>query len=195
MKTYNRRDFLKLTGMSALALTLAACSDGPSAPAAPAAPAKDAQAIFSAINAYRKEKGLKELVYNKTLDTWANQDAKCFETANSTAANLENWRFMPRQDEGETGVLKPEYYSILMALGEEGFVNADATLYGMAETSSSEYTLNKPYPETEEELKAQMEDMAATIGNKMRYIGIALVTIEGKTYWIAILLGKKPTDA
>ena len=191
MKNYNRRDFLKLTGASALALALAACGG----PSAPSVPTKDAQALFAAINACRKEKGLKELVYNKTLDTWANQDAKCFEAANSTAANLVNWRFMPRQDEGETGVPKPEYYSIMMALGEEGFVNADATLYGMAETSSSEYTLNKPYPETEEELKAQMEDMAATIGNKMRYIGIALVTIEGKTYWIAILLGKKPTDA
>lgn len=194
MKIYNRRDFLKLTGMSALALTLAACSDGPSVPAAPAAPAQDAQTLFAAINASRKEKGLKELVYNKTLDTWAHQDAKCFETANSTAANLENWRFMPSVDDKEDAAPKLEYLEIQMALQKEGFVNADAELYGMEETSSSEYTLNKLYPETEEALKAQMEEMAAEIGDRMRYIGIAPVKVGGKTYWIAVMFGKKPTD-
>ena len=187
MKTCNRRDFLKWTGMSALALTLAACSDGPSAPAAPAVPAKDAQALFAAINADRKGRGVEELVYNKNLETLARQYTSCFEKQQVTSADFDKW-CSDTTVNPDAEKFQAELNQIQSALSADGFVGS-TVIYGLEE-SGDNWLLNAPYPETETERKQQLEEFAEKFDG-MRYIGISLATVKGKTYWVASLLPKK----
>lgn len=178
MKTYNRRDFLKLTGLTALALTFSACGS---------AAAKDPQALLDSINEYRAEHGLSEFIYNDALEDWAKLDMQCFATANSTSENLENWRFAPG-----VAMPKPEYYSIAYTLYGEGFDPNSVLCYGTENDlvdGESIDTLNKLYPETEAELNLQMASMAAETAG-MDGIGIALVSIGGKLYWYAVMAKK-----
>ena len=179
MKNFNRRDFLKLTGLTALALTFSAC--GSSA-------AKDPKALLDSINEYRAAHGLSELRYSKALEDWAKLDMQCFASANSTSENLENWRFAPG-----SAMPTPEYYSIAYALLYEEGLDPDSVLcYGTEETfvsGESIHTLNKLYPETEADLNLQMAGMAAGTAG-MDGIGIALVRIDGNLYWYAVMAQK-----
>lgn len=184
MKTYNRRDFLKLTGMSALALTLAACGGGPSVPAVPS---QDAQALLKAINAYREKEGKTPLIRNENLERMAKQDVKCFETAGAITADFSSWYY-------EDGTTNPneKYTAIVTSLNNELGGISDGKTYGVNPNgtmfmNTGLCTLDKPFPETEAELTAQMADMLEKTAN-MLYIGIALVSIGGKPYWYAVML-------
>ena len=66
MKEMNRRTFLKLSGASAVMLALAGCGGAPSAPTPP----DDirVQQALDALNKFRRDKGLTELVYEKDLE-------------------------------------------------------------------------------------------------------------------------------
>lgn len=66
MKEMNRREFLTLTGAAVVALSLAGCVGAPSAPTLP----DDirAQQALDALNKFRRDKGLTELVYEKDLE-------------------------------------------------------------------------------------------------------------------------------
>ena len=138
MKTYNRRDFLKLTGLTALALTFSACG---STPSAPAAPAKDAQALFAAINACRKEKGLKELKYDPDLEAYVTLDVKCFETQGKTKITMPdygNWMMTSH----------PTDYTALRGKLQAKLINGSTcTYYGLASTET-DLTLTALYPAT-----------------------------------------------
>ena len=175
MKNYNRRDFLKLTGMSVLALTLAACGGGSSAPAAPS---QDAQSLFAAINAYRESNSLKKLTYDKDLEDYVKLEVGCFETQGKTKISLEtyeNW-VTSRLDDYTTlrGKLIAKHYN-----------GSTSAYYGLTPTET-DLTLTALCPATEEELKAQLAAMATSIGDT-DYIGITLTTIDGKKYWAAML--------
>ena len=180
MKIYNRRDFLKLTGMSALALTLAACSDGPSVPAAPAAPAQDAQTLFAAINAYRESNSLKKLTYDKDLEDYVKLDVKCFETQGKAKITMEDYgKWLITLHSTDYAVIRGK----LQAKHIEG---STCTYYGL-DSTETDMTLTLLCPGDEEELKTQLAAMATSIGNTMDYIGITLTTIGGKKYWAAML--------
>ena len=66
MKEMNRREFLTLTGAAVVALSLAGCGGAPSAPT----PSNDirVQQALDALNQFRRDKGLTELVYEKELE-------------------------------------------------------------------------------------------------------------------------------
>ena len=66
MKEMNRREFLTLTGAAVVALSLAGCGGAPSAPT----PSNDirVQQALDALNQFRRDKGLTELVYEKDLE-------------------------------------------------------------------------------------------------------------------------------
>ena len=66
MKRYDRCAFLKLSGASAVMLALAGCGGAPSAPTPP----DDirVQQALDALNKFRRDKGLTELVYEKELE-------------------------------------------------------------------------------------------------------------------------------
>ncbi|MCI6945841.1 MAG: twin-arginine translocation signal domain-containing protein [Faecalibacterium sp.] len=66
MKEMNRREFLTLTGAAVVALSLAGCVGAPSAPT----PSNDirVQQALDALNQFRRDKGLTELVYEKDLE-------------------------------------------------------------------------------------------------------------------------------
>ena len=66
MKEMNRRTFLKLSGASAVMLALAGCGGAPSAPMPP----DDirVQRALDALNKFRRDNGLTELVYEKDLE-------------------------------------------------------------------------------------------------------------------------------
>ena len=66
MKEMNRREFLTLTGAAVVALSLAGCGGAPSAPTPP----DDirVQQALDALNQFRRDKGLTELVYEKDLE-------------------------------------------------------------------------------------------------------------------------------
>ena len=66
MKEMNRREFLTLTGAAVVALSLAGCGGAPSAPTPP----DDirVQQALDALNKFRRDKGLTELVYEKELE-------------------------------------------------------------------------------------------------------------------------------
>lgn len=176
MKNYNRRDFLKLTGMSALALTLAACGGGSSAPAVPS---QDAQSLFAAINAYREDKGLNQFTYDTDLEAYVKLDVKCFETQGKTKITMTdygNWL---------TSQL-PDYNALRGKLMVKHINGSTCTYYGLTSTEN-DMTLTAPCPATEEELQTQLAAMTTKIGDTMDYIGITLTEISGKTYWVAML--------
>ena len=66
MKEMNRREFLTLTGAAVVALSLAGCGGAPSAPTPP----DDirVQQALDALNKFRRDNGLTELVYEKELE-------------------------------------------------------------------------------------------------------------------------------
>ena len=66
MKEMNRREFLTLTGAAVVTLSLAGCGGAPSAPT----PSNDirVQQALDALNQFRRDKGLTELVYEKDLE-------------------------------------------------------------------------------------------------------------------------------
>ena len=66
MKEMNRREFLTLTGAAVVALSLAGCGGAPSAPTPP----DDirVQQALDALNKFRRDNSLTELVYEKDLE-------------------------------------------------------------------------------------------------------------------------------
>ena len=66
MKRYDRRTFLKLSGAAVVAFSLAGCVGAPSAPTPP----DDirVQQALDALNKFRRDNGLTELVYEKDLE-------------------------------------------------------------------------------------------------------------------------------
>ena len=191
MKNFNRRDFLKLTGLTALALTFSAC--GSSKPDVPAT--EDAQEILDEINAYRDSKGFKPLVYNKNLENWAAEDIRCFETQNTTKVGGANWSNWHMKADGTD--MKPEYASAIDGLKNEGFNSLAPEYFGVKETGTEEnkqYDLNVVFPATATELQNQIAELTNQFNDTVRYIGIASAAINGQTYWVAMMLPKKPTD-
>ena len=182
MKNFNRRDFLKLTGLTALALTFSACGSS-----APSVPSQDAQSLFDAINAYRVDKGLNKFTYDTDLAAYAALNAECFETQGKTTISLEtygNWLTSRKED----------YDAVYGKLLVKDIQGSTCMPYGTTSTET-EMTLTAPCPATEEELQTQLDAMAAKFGSvKKYYIGIALATISGQPYWIAVVAEKLSED-
>ena len=170
MKDFTRRDFLKLTGASAVMLTLAACgSSGGGTPAT----ATEAQ-MESVVNNYLKGKGLNELKHEDLLAEYAKVSAAVckahdaeYDDFEPTAAELEKMTAAERK------------------LMESGHFSEDTV---------SETLPIGLFPESETELSAQLAAYESDLRSNQRYIGTAATTIKGKPYWLIFTLGKKETD-
>lgn len=170
MKDFTRRDFLKLSGASALALALAACgSSGSGAPST----ATEAQ-IESVVNNYRKSKGLNELKHDDALAEYAKVSAAVCKVHDAAYDDFE-----PTDAELETLTASER------TLMEKGHFSED-TASGVIPISL--------FPESETELDAQLAAYDKYLRANERYIGTAVTTIKGKPYWLIFILGKKETD-
>ena len=169
MKNCNRRDFLKLTGLTALALTFSACGS---------APAKDPKALLDSINEYRASNGLSALIYNDALEDWAKLDMQCFKAENSADATM-------TLDDWYAGNFET-YFSIGDKLATDGFDTNKIRRFGVVDTVAG-CSLTKLYPTTEAALKAQMAELTMK-ADTYSYIGIAMAEFDGETYWLAAML-------
>lgn len=170
MKDFTRRDFLKLSGASALALALAACgSSGSGAPST----ATEAQ-IESVVNNYRKSKGLNELKHDDVLAEYAKASTAICKAHDAAYDNFE-----PTDAELET------LAAAARTLMEKGHFSAD---------TASDVLPVSLFPESETELDAQLTAYDKDFLTSQRYIGTAAATIKGKPYWLIFILGKKETD-
>ena len=170
MKDFTRRDFLKLSGASALALALAACgSSGGGTPAT----AAEAQ-IESVVNNYRKSKGLNELKHDDALAEYAKASAAVCKAHDAAYDDVE-----PTDAESKT--LETAEHTLM----EKGHFSED-TAGGALPISL--------FPESETELDAQLAAYDKYLLAKDRYIGSAATTIKGKPYWLIFIIGKKETD-
>lgn len=172
MKDFTRRDFLKLSGASALALALAACgSSGSGAPST----ATEAQ-IESVVNNYRKSKGLNELKHDDALAEYAKASAAVCKAHDT------------KYDDADSMLTEEELETLTAAelkLMEKGRFS-DSTASGLLPISL--------FPESETELDAQLAAYDKYLSAKERYIGTTATTIKGKPYWLIFILGKKETD-
>lgn len=167
MRDFTRRDFLNLSGASALALALAACgSSGGGAPAT----ATEAQ-MESVVNDYLKGKGLNELKHEDLLAEYAKVSAAVckahdseYDTFEPTAAELEKMTAAERN------------------LMESGHFSEDTV---------SETLPIGLFPESETELSAQLAAYETDLRHNQRYIGTAATTIKGKPIGSSSLSAKK----
>ena len=172
MKAMNRRDFLKLTGASALALALAAC--GSSSGSAPAT-ATEAQ-IESVVNNYRKSKGLNELKHDDPLAEYAKASAAVCKAHDT------------KYDDDDIELTDAELKTLEAAertLMEKGHFSED---------TASDVLPISLFPESKTELDAQLATYDKYLEASQRYIGTAVTTIKGKPYWLIFILDKKETD-
>lgn len=189
MKTMNRRDFLKLTGASAVVLTLAACG-ADNAPDVPAPPTvgKEAQ-IENAINAYRREKGLKELKHEDVIAEYAGMYTSLCEAHGTTSID---WDGLTELEQAKISEVQAH---ILEAHFSMDTVGKDAVTIGMGEDEDENPKLIYMFPANDTELSTQLAPHKENIAKaELRYIGVSTATVEGKTYWLACLVGKKVTD-
>ena len=189
MKTMNRRDFLKLTGASAVMLTLAACgSSGGGAPAKPTTSKE--QNLYNAINAYLAEEECAPLVYSEGMQDAANAFAGMFKTMGSASIKVDetNEKFMD--------LFNNTMNSIRDGMKKAGYLNADSEArdfmsdsYGVKFVDEDTLQLIAPYAEDKLETQLKEFKTATAAGSytkeKPGYIGIATVEISGVTYWIA----------
>ena len=169
MKDFTRRDFLKLSGASALALALAACGSSGGAPTT----ATEAQ-IESIVNNYRKSKGLNELKHEDLLAEYAKASAAVCKAHDAAYDDFE-----PTDAELET--LEAAEHTLM----EKGHFSED---------TASDVLPISLFPESETELDAQLTAYDKYLRGSERYIGTATTTIKGKPYWLIFILGKKETD-
>ena len=185
MKTMNRRDFLKLTGASAVMLTFAACG-ADNAPAAPTI-GKEAQ-IENAINAYRREKGLKELKHEDAIAEYAGMYTSLCEAHGTTSID---WDDLTELEEANIGKLQARVLEAHFSMD----AIKDAVTIGMGEDEDGNSKLVYTFPANDAELSTQLVPHKENIAKaELRYIGVSTATVEGKTYWMACLVGKKVTD-
>ena len=188
MKTMNRRDFLKLTGASAVVLTLAACGSSGGAPATPTTGKE--QKLYNAINAYLAEDGCAPLVYSEGMQDAANAFAGVFKAMGSASIKVD------LSDEKFMTLFNNMMDSIRDGMKKAGYPNADSEArnfmtdsYGVKFVGEDTIHLIAPY--AEDKLEAQLSEFKTDTGaagytkEKPGYIGIATVEIDGVTYWIA----------
>ena len=170
MKDFTRRDFLKLSGASALVLALAACgSSGGGAPAI----ATEAQ-IESIVNNYRKSKGLNELKHDDALAEYAKTSAAVCKAHDAAYDDVE-------PTDAELKTLEAAERTLM----ENGHFSED---------TASDVLPISLFPESETELDVQLAAYDKYLRAKERYIGTAVTTIKGKPYWLIFILDKKETD-
>ena len=182
MKEMNRREFLTLTGAAVVALSLAGCVGAPSAPTLP----DDirAQQALDALNKFRRDKGLTELVYEKDLE------------------ELTDLLISPFVEEGKPVVDRTKFSSyvdvkkneIEQALFNKGYpIYNNAFTVGLGPVGTDELETFK-YPTSEVQRQNWLTYMSGGITMAVknpRYFAMSVRNIGGEDYFIALVVGEK----
>ena len=192
MKEMNRREFLTLTGVAVVALSLAGCG-GPSAPPAPpAAPTGKEAELLAAINKVWKEKYEAKAVVHEQLTL--NQDAvgaircygRVFEEVNETPHKLTSSDF---------GIVLGESGGLAEKMKKYGGEDSLAGAAGISEPSTEKVVaLEDEYSCEDAAVRTFVAKLLKTSNStKAEFISIYLPVVQGKTYMTAIVfLNNKP---
>ena len=181
MKEMNRREFLTLTGAAVVALSLAGCGGAPSAPTPP----DDirVQQALDALNKFRRDKGLTELVYEKELE------------------ELTDLLISPFVKEGKTVVDRTKFSSYIdvkneqieEALFKKGYpIYAGYFTAGLGPEGPDKLEIWN-YPSNEAQRQNWLKHMSGGIDmvNNAHCFAMSVRDIGGKGYFIAVVVGEK----
>ena len=183
MKEMNRREFLTLTGAAVVALSLAGCGGAPSAPTPP----DDirVQQALDALNKFRRDKGLTELVYEKELE------------------ELTDLLISPFVKEGKPVVDRTKfscsYVDVKEAEIKQALFNKGYPIYetyftaGLGPEGTGKLETLK-YPTNEVQKQNWLTYMSGgvdTAVNNPRCFAMSVRSIGGEDYYIALVVGEK----
>ena len=182
MKEMNRREFLTLTGAAVVALSLAGCVGAPSAPTPP----DDirVQQALDALNKFRRDNGLTELVYEKDLE------------------ELTDLLISPFVKEGKPVVDRTKFSSyvvakedeIKQALSNKGYpIYDNAFTVGLGPVGTDELETFK-CPTSEVQRQNWLTYMSGGINMAVknpRCFAMSVRNIGGEDYFIALVVGEK----
>ena len=182
MKEMNRREFLTLTGAAVVALSLAGCGGAPSAPTPP----DDirVQQALDALNKFRRDNGLTELVYEKDLE------------------ELTDLLISPFVKEGKPVVdaikfnndVNEKDAKIKQALFNKGYpIYDNAFTVGLRPVGTDELeTFSTPISEVQRQNWLTYMSAGITMAVKNpRYFAMSVRNIGGEDYFIALVVGEK----
>ena len=182
MKEMNRREFLTLTGAAVVALSLAGCGDAPSAPTLP----DDirVQQALDALNQFRRDKGLTELVYEKELE------------------ELTDLLISPFVKEGKPVVDKTQFENdvnakeakIKQALFNKGYPIYETYFTAGLGPKGTDKLETLKYPTNEAQRQNWLTDMSGGVDmavDNPRCFAMSVRSIGGEDYFIALVVGEK----
>ena len=182
MKEMNRRTFLTLSGAAVVALSLAGCGGAPSAPTPP----DDirVQQALDALNKFRRDKGLTELVYEKELE------------------ELTDLLISPFVKEGKPVVdaikfnndVNEKDAKIKQALFNKGYpIYDNAFTVGLGPVGTDKLETLK-YPTSELQRQNWLTSMSGGINmavDNPHCFAMSVRSIGGEDYFIAVVVGEK----
>ena len=182
MKEMNRREFLTLTGAAVVALSLAGCGGAPSAPTLP----DDIriQQALDALNKFRRDKGLTELVYEKELE------------------ELTDLLISPFVKEGKPVVDKTQFENdvnakeakIKQALFNKGYPIYETYFTAGLGPKGTDKLETLKYPTNEAQKQNWLTYMSGSVDmmvNNPRCFAMSVRSIGGEDYFIALVVGEK----
>lgn len=182
MKEMNRRTFLALSGASVALLALAACGGAPSAPTPP----DDirVQQALDALNKFRRDKGLTELVYEKELEELTDLLISPFVKEGKPV--VDRTKFSSYVDVKENEIKQalfnkgyPIYETYFTAgLGPEGTGKLETLKYPTNEAQKQNWL-------------TYMSGGVDTAVNNPRCFAMSVRSIGGEDYYIALVVGEK----
>ena len=178
MKEMNRREFLTLTGAAVVTLSLAGCGGAPSAPTLP----DDirAQQALDALNKFRRDKGLTELVYEKDLE------------------ELTDLLISPFVKEGKPVVDRTKFSSyvvakedeIKQALSNKGYPIYDRYFTAGLGSKGTDKLETLKYPTNEAWLTYMSGGINVAVDNPHCF-AMSVRNIGGEDHYIALVVGEK----
>ena len=182
MKEMNRREFLTLTGAAVVTLSLAGCGGAPSAPT----PSNDirVQQALDALNQFRRDKGLTELVYEKDLE------------------ELTDLLISPFVKEGKPAVDRTKFSSyvvakedeIKQALSNKGYPIYDRYFTAGLGSKGTDKLETLKYPTNEAQGQKWLTYMSEGINmavDNPHCFAMSVRSIGGEDYYIALVVGEK----
>lgn len=182
MKEMNRREFLTLTGAAVVALSLAGCVGAPSAPTPP----DDirVQQALDALNKFRRDNSLTELVYEKDLEELTDLLISPFVKEGKPVVDATKF-------ENDVKVREAE---IKQTLFNKGYPIYDHPFtVGLGPVGTDELETFK-YPTSDLQRQNWLTSMSGGINMAVknpRCFAMSVRSIGGEDYYIALVVGEK----
>ena len=182
MKEMNRRTFLKLSGAAVVALSLAGCGGAPSAPTPP----DDirVQQALDALNKFRRDKSLTELVYEKDLEELTDLLISPFVKEGKPVVDK-------TQFENDVNVKEAE---IKQALFNKGYPIYETYFTAGLGPKGTDKLETLKYPTNEAQRQNWLTDMSGGVDmavDNPRCFAMSVRSIGGEDYFIALVVGEK----